>query len=246
MNFKKFLFKHGTRRQRFYKKYRMHIPNVFTLSSALLGFTSLVFSASGNFVMAAYCILVGSAIDFLDGASARYLEVESIFGAQLDSLSDAISFCVAPAFMMYAWLGKTMFSLVFASATLFCLAGIVRLARFNAYQGDIKGYFIGLPTTAAALLVANITLLFQHRVVASSFVLLFTPFVAVLGVLMVGTVSFPSLKSIDFYEVLRRFFVSIAFISAAVLYYVSIHTVILVLFLLYFLYTLYTLVDDFH
>ena len=121
MNFKQFLFKNGTRRQRFYNKYRMQIPNVFTLGNALLGFLSLIFSANNSFIAAAYCILLSSVVDFLDGASARYLNAESSLGAQLDSLSDAISFCVAPAFLSYCWLSRTHFLLIFPAVLIFFL-----------------------------------------------------------------------------------------------------------------------------
>lgn len=134
------------------------LPNIFTLGNAFFGFCAMVLVAQKNPHAAAYCILLGASMDALDGRIARLTNSTSPLGMQLDSLSDAITFCVAPAFMMYLWDFSIANTLGFISSAIYLLAGIFRLARFNITSQLQTTYFLGLPTTLAACFLATTTL----------------------------------------------------------------------------------------
>lgn len=172
------------------------LPNAFTLSNAFLGFCSLTFASLGNFVMAAYCILFGALMDALDGRIARLTQTTSEIGMQLDSLCDAITFCLAPAFLMYHWNLKYLGIVGFASCSAFLLAGIMRLARFNATHQDQTIFFSGLTTTMAGCFLATVILNIAAcplRISPSLFILIM-PF---LSYLMVSRIKYPSFKHIS-------------------------------------------------
>ncbi len=79
------------------------IPNVFTLGNAFFGLCSVIFAAQQSWIAASFCVFVGGLMDALDGQIARFVRASSAFGLQLDSLCDAITFCLAPAFLIYIW-----------------------------------------------------------------------------------------------------------------------------------------------
>lgn len=133
-------------------------------------------------------------MDALDGRMARLTGSMSDLGGQLDSLCDAISFCLAPAVLVYSWhLHKVAF-LGFAACACYLVAGIFRLARFNLTSNEQSVFFLGLPVTAAGCFLATLVLNTQSRVLTSSHLsgLLFTTLF--LGYLMISPVRFPSFK----------------------------------------------------
>ncbi|MDR0734507.1 MAG: CDP-diacylglycerol--serine O-phosphatidyltransferase [Elusimicrobiota bacterium] len=137
------------------------IPSLFTIGNICCGFFSILASISGNYARAGWLVFAAMALDAFDGRVARMLKAESAFGVEMDSLADLISFCAAPAFMIYfiALKGSTVWGA--AIAFMFMLFGALRLAKFNVMAHAGKGskqYFSGLPTPAAAAVLASFAL----------------------------------------------------------------------------------------
>jgi CDP-diacylglycerol---serine O-phosphatidyltransferase len=132
------------------------LPSAFTLGNLFFGIYSMVAASRGDFQWAAWCIVFAALLDMLDGRIARFTATGSRFGAELDSLVDAVSFGVAPAFLAYHLFfveGPWSWVVVFIYVT----AVVVRLARFNVEQsGEAKKAFHGLPSPTAGMLVATV------------------------------------------------------------------------------------------
>lgn len=137
---------------------RSVIPNLVTLLSLCAGLTSIRMGFEGRIDMAVYAILLAAVLDGLDGRLARYLHVTSKFGAELDSLSDFLSFGVAPPLLLFVWNFHDINSAGWVAVVLFAIAGALRLARFNTMLGEDKpawqgNFFTGVPIPAGALAV---------------------------------------------------------------------------------------------
>ncbi len=187
------------------------LPNLFTLASVFCGFYSIVLSAQlrvdpaqdeGLLFKAALAIVFGLLFDGADGRIARLTKTQSELGLQLDSLADALTFGLAPAFLVYRWslevLGRTGLFIAF----LYIACGLLRLARFNVLamrkQGKPGKFMIGLPIPIAAnFLVAMI--LANHAIgltqVTNNVAIAIV--VAVLGYLMISRVRFRSMKDLE-------------------------------------------------
>ena len=134
------------------------VPSLFTLGNLACGFFSILASAKGNFAQAGWLILFAMVFDMFDGRIARLLGSESNFGIEMDSLADAVSFCTAPAMLMYFFVLHTQPTWGAPIACVYACFGVLRLAKFNAmaYAGEgSKKYFCGLPTPAAAGILAS-------------------------------------------------------------------------------------------
>ncbi len=130
---------------------RLALKDYVTLSSAAFGFLAIVFAAS--YWTAALFVALAAVMDFLDGKVARHTGKHNDFGRELDSLSDAVAFGAAPAFMVFLLQAASPFYWLYAaSAVVFLAAVLVRLARFNLYAGA-KRVFYGLPAPAAAVML---------------------------------------------------------------------------------------------
>lgn len=133
------------------------LPNLFTTGSLFAGFYSVVQAMSGQFELSAVAIFIAMVMDGLDGRVARLTHTESEFGAEYDSLSDMVSFGVAPALVLYVWALKPMGKLGWIAAFIYCAGAALRLARFNTKLDESdKRYFQGLPSPAAAALLAGL------------------------------------------------------------------------------------------
>ena len=137
---------------------RAVIPNLVTLLSLCAGLTSIRMGIEGRYDMAVYAIVIAAVLDGLDGRLARYLHVTSKFGAELDSLSDFLSFGVAPPLLLFVWNFHDINSFGWVAVVLFAIAGALRLARFNTMLGEDKpawqsNFFTGVPIPAGALAV---------------------------------------------------------------------------------------------
>jgi CDP-diacylglycerol--serine O-phosphatidyltransferase len=136
-----------------------YVPNFITLLSLSSGFTSIRFSFKGDLEIAIYLILLATIFDFFDGWFARKLKSGSNFGAELDSLSDFVSFGVAPSFLIYLWSTNLLGSLGWGATLFFVICSALRLARFTAdiyitnKPIDNNEYFTGVPSPAAAGLI---------------------------------------------------------------------------------------------
>jgi CDP-diacylglycerol--serine O-phosphatidyltransferase len=132
------------------------LPNLFTTAALFAGFYAIVQAMNGRFDQSAIAIFVAMVLDSLDGRVARLTKTQSAFGAEYDSLSDMVSFGAAPALIVYEWALRGMGKLGWFVAFLYVVGAALRLARFNTML-DVadKRYFQGLPSPAAAALVAG-------------------------------------------------------------------------------------------
>lgn len=200
------------------------IPFLFTFSNALLGLLSIIKSADGDFVTASYCLILAVLMDALDGRSARAIGCSSLIGMELDSLCDAISFCVAPAFLAYNWYFS---SFVYAGPLVvggYVCAGLFRLAKFNCTAQEQTDYFQGLPTPIAALLLVNVVLYeswfksFACASLVQPLAMIF--FMGSLAYLMICPLPFPSFKKVALSRMqLYIFFFCAIFLGATALVY---------------------------
>ncbi len=132
------------------------LPNLFTLAALFGGFYAIVMAINGRFDMAAVGIFCAMVLDSLDGRVARLTNTQSAFGEQMDSLSDMVSFGAAPALIAYVWALKSLGRWGWIAAFVYCACAALRLARFNVNTCMVdKRYFQGLPSPAAAALVAG-------------------------------------------------------------------------------------------
>ncbi|MBS3936130.1 MAG: CDP-diacylglycerol--serine O-phosphatidyltransferase [Sulfuritalea sp.] len=133
------------------------LPNLFTTAALFSGFFAIVQAMNDKFEAAAVAIFIAMLFDGLDGRVARLTRTQSAFGAEYDSLSDMVSFGAAPALVIYEWALKDLGKLGWIAAFIFCVGAALRLARFNTNIGVVdKRYFQGLPSPAAAALVAGL------------------------------------------------------------------------------------------
>lgn len=133
-------------------------PSLFTLGNLACGFFAIISASKGNFAQAGWLILFAMVFDMFDGRIARLLGTESNFGVEMDSLADAVSFCTAPALLMYFFVLNTQPLWGAPIACVYACFGVLRLAKFNsmAFAGESsKKYFSGLPTPAAAAILAS-------------------------------------------------------------------------------------------
>ncbi len=132
------------------------LPNLFTTAALFAGFYAIVQAMNGRFEHAAVAIFIAMVFDGLDGRVARLTHTQSEFGAEYDSLSDMVSFGVAPALVTYEWALKGLGKWGWFAAFIYCAGTALRLARFNTNIEVVdKNYFQGLPSPAAAALVAS-------------------------------------------------------------------------------------------
>ncbi|MGZ5779623.1 MAG: CDP-diacylglycerol--serine O-phosphatidyltransferase, partial [Burkholderiaceae bacterium] len=132
------------------------LPNAFTTAALFCGFFAIVMAMNLRFDLASIAIFAAMVLDGVDGRVARLTNTQSEFGAQYDSLSDMVSFGAAPSLVMYVWALRGMGKLGWLAAFIYCACAALRLARFNTNIAVIdKRYFQGLPSPAAAALVAG-------------------------------------------------------------------------------------------
>ncbi len=189
------------------------LPNLFTTAALFAGFYAIVQAMNGLYEQAAVAIFIAMVLDGLDGRVARLTRTQSAFGAEYDSLSDMVSFGAAPALIVYEWALKGMGKLGWMAAFIYCVGAALRLARFNTNIDVVdKRYFQGLPSPAAAALVAGLVWVVIDNGIAGPDVRWYACALTIFaGVSMVSNVLFYSGKEIN----LRRsvpFIVIIAFV----------------------------------
>ena len=132
------------------------LPNLFTLAAFFGGFYAIVMAMNGQFEHSAFGIFAAMVLDSLDGRIARMTRTQSVFGEQMDSLSDMVSFGAAPALIAYEWALRGIGKPGWIAAFVYCSCAALRLARFNTNLGVVdKRFFQGLPSPAAAALVVG-------------------------------------------------------------------------------------------
>jgi CDP-diacylglycerol---serine O-phosphatidyltransferase len=182
---------------------RAVIPNTVTALALCSGLTAIRFAMLGNWELAVLMVLVAAVLDGVDGRIARLVRAESRFGAELDSLSDAISFGVAPALILYLWSLKALGSFGWMVALLLALFCALRLARFNAaidrehQPHKSAGFLTGVPAPAGALLAMTPLYLWlwtgEARLQTPLAIAAWTAFVAVLMISSIATFA-PTLR----------------------------------------------------
>ena len=139
------------------KNVRMILPNMLTLIGVCIGLTSIRFSFNGQFDLAIIAIIFAALIDGLDGRIARLIKGTSKVGKELDSLTDMISFGVAPAFIMYFWTLSSLGRLGWLICLIYVICVALRLARFNINSNQEPSwrdnFFEGVPSPAGGILV---------------------------------------------------------------------------------------------
>ncbi|MCY4264159.1 MAG: CDP-diacylglycerol--serine O-phosphatidyltransferase [Gammaproteobacteria bacterium] len=130
------------------------LPNLLTLGALFAGFYAVIAGMAGNFNEAGWAILIAGICDGLDGRIARLTKTQSAFGAQFDSLSDMVSFGMAPALIMFSWAFDGLGNVGWAASFVYMSCAALRLARFNVQLGTVdKRYFVGLSSPVSAGLV---------------------------------------------------------------------------------------------
>ena len=140
------------------KKTRYLLPNILTLGGVCLGISSIKFSIDGNYSLAVTLILFAAILDALDGRIARLIKGTSEFGKELDSLTDFVSFGIAPVFVLYFWDLNKYGKLGWAITLVYSVCCVLRLARFNLTKVEESqewknNFFEGIPSPAGGLLI---------------------------------------------------------------------------------------------
>ena len=175
------------------------LPSLLTTANLFSGFLAVLLTSHGRYAEAAVAILAAILLDILDGKVARLTSTTTQFGLEFDSLADVVSFCVAPAFLLYAWALSHLGRAAWLASFLFVICGALRLARFNVHSAVTdRRYFVGLPTPAAAGLAAAAVLLFSESEEMSRWELLAIGAATyVVALLMVSTFRYWSFKEVD-------------------------------------------------
>lgn len=173
------------------------LPNAFTTGALFCGFYAILQAIAGDWQSAAWAVLASAVLDACDGRVARLTGTTSAFGVEYDSLSDVVSFGVAPAILMFQWSLAELERIGFAAAFCYCAATALRLARFNTQVGTAdRRFFIGLPSPAAAALLVSFV------ASADKFLISPSPYVGfslcmLMAVTMVSGIRFYSFKTIN-------------------------------------------------
>ena len=185
------------------KKTRYLLPNILTLGGVCLGISSIKFSIDGNYSLAVIFILLAAILDAMDGRIARLIKGTSEFGKELDSLTDFVSFGIAPVFILYFWELNNYGKLGWAITLIYSVCCVLRLARFNLTKIDDQqlwksNYFEGVPSPAGGILIlmplifelADLNLNFNIKNLTPYFTIL----IAILMVSKLPTLSFKKIS----------------------------------------------------
>lgn len=182
------------------------LPNLFTTAAMFAGFYAIIAAMNGRFQAAAFAIIIAGVLDGLDGRIARLTNTQSDFGKEFDSMSDLVSFGVAPALVMYQWAlsGLTGYGWLWSkagwlAAFFYAVAAAMRLARFNTQAGVVdRRYFVGLSSPAAAGLLATLVWISTYLgYEGGDLAVLPILFTVAAGALMVSRVNYYSFKDLN-------------------------------------------------
>ena len=227
-----------------------YVPNFVTLLSLSSGFTSIRFSFIGEWKIAIYLILLATIFDFFDGWFARKLKSDSNFGAELDSLSDFVSFGVAPSILIYLWSTNTLGSLGWGATLFFVICSSLRLARFTAdiyitnKPIDNKEYFVGIPSPAASgLILLPLFIFFEYDLnfLKNQYLNFFSTIV--IGFMMISKIPTISLKKI-YINPKYKTWIFLIFVFFSVSLVSKIWLTLTILFGIYLLSIIYTIIKS--
>lgn len=203
------------RRRRVVARSKFAVPSAITLTSVLCGFSSVVLAldslghpyAATQFKLSAILLLAAAVFDMFDGMVARATNTATEFGVQLDSLADVVSFGMAPAILAYKYaffqFGQAdpqIRAVGWAASFFFLACGALRLARFNVQVGTVDSrFFVGMPIPTGAACVAAVVMFFPNQPKELWQAYLYAGELFAVGLLMVSTVRFPSVKKLKFH-----------------------------------------------
>lgn len=204
MRFRKLKMLPKSRRHGPREKPGIHIyilPNLLTTGNLFFGFYSIVHSLKGQYLLAAYAIVAAAVFDVLDGRVARLTHATSKFGVEYDSMSDLISFGMAPSLLLYKWSLEPFGRIGWLACFLFLACGAMRLARFNVQVGKVeKKYFQGLPIPMAAGIVATSVMAANDLGLDATKNIFILAMTFLLGITMVSNFRYHSFKELDLKE----------------------------------------------
>jgi CDP-diacylglycerol--serine O-phosphatidyltransferase len=203
-------------------KLAFFLPNIFTALNMACGFASVILSTQGKFYEGAVILILGAVFDSVDGRVARITGTSSSFGEQFDSLSDLISFGMAPAILVYQKYLYSYGRLGAVVSFIFLLCAALRLARFNANIEKVgSSFFQGLPSPGAALAIIGAIIFSSEFTFIDNYSFIFLPYTAFYGILMITTIPFYSFKDSEFARKYRKISLSVVFliIAATVAFY---------------------------
>lgn len=197
------------------------LPNFFTAASIFSGFYSILLALQSSFESASWFIFLALIFDGLDGRVARLTNTATHFGVEFDSLADIVAFGVAPALLMYLYIGDEYGRIGIVASALFIIFGAVRLARFNVMTSRIEpSVFIGLPIPTAAIMIATAILLMERYEQISHIHVLLLPLSVLLSVLMVSNIRYPSFKKLNMRAIhFTRFLIGVIVLALMVFVY---------------------------
>jgi len=201
------------------------LPSVFTILNLFLGFQALLYiiGRKKNFKMAIYCLTASVIMDGFDGTIARLTKTESDFGAQLDSLVDAVTFGLVTSILAFHWGFQSGYTRIGSIVSfVFLSAGLIRLARYNILK-EAKAFpaniFIGVPIPTASLTICSIVLIFgKTHPQTKTGILIFSLFVIMVSLLMISNVKYKTIKKIDLKNSLKALFLIAMIIACLVIF----------------------------
>ena len=177
------------------------LPNLLTLGTLFAGFYAVIAGMSGNFGNAGWAILIAAICDGFDGRIARLTNTQSAFGAEFDSLSDMVSFGMAPALIMFNWAFASLGEVGWVASFIYMSCAALRLARFNVQLGTVdKRFFLGLQSPLAAGLVTFVPWVgYEYGVQITPLISYFSAVLTIFaGLLMISNYKYFSFKEIHF------------------------------------------------
>jgi len=200
---------------------RSAIPNLFTSMNMFCGLLSIINAGEKQFVFASYLIFIAAIFDALDGMVARLTKSSSALGVQLDSLSDVVSFGVAPSYLMYKiYFCQPQFGpMGIILSSLLMIAGGFRLARFNVQLvGFDKEYFKGIPIPLQAITIASFVLVYYTGSgFQTPYESMIIPLVIILSLLMVSTIKYDALPKINLKNIKEKPFYFVYFALSVII-----------------------------
>ncbi len=201
------------------RKFAFFLPNIFTALNMACGFASIVFSIRGQFFEAAMVLILGAIFDSVDGRVARLTGTQSSFGEQFDSISDVVSFGVAPSMLIFHKYLSSFGRIGAVVAFIFLLCGALRLARFNANIEKVSSdYFQGLPIPSAATAIIGYILLADKFPVIDNYPVVALFYTLFYGILMITNIPFNSFKNSELVKKHKKAALFILFVLIALVF----------------------------
>ena len=183
-------------------KLKHQIPSLFTILNLFSGFLSILYSQQLNLSFACSLIFLACIFDSLDGKIARFINSESAFGKEIDSLADMISFCLAPSILIFYFINSNLDSNLIIAALLSSaplILGGIRLAKFNILSSEDSNltFFIGLPSPINALFICSLVLVFQNNFQENYNIIFFNLLIIFVSSLMLTKIVYPKFPKIS-------------------------------------------------